>query len=110
MDLVSGFCLRRTFAIDRKRVRLLGRYVGRRCPRRDNEPVRALESQTAPFLVQLRSQRQVPDRRSVHNSLYMSFKAGGIRLDIRDLRPADVISIALPPERQDQQNVTKLRG
>jgi uncharacterized protein len=41
---------------------------------------------------------------------YGSFIAGGIRLDIRDLRPADVISIALPPERQDQQNVAKLRG
>src|SRR5262249_47135864 len=32
------------------------------------------------------------------------------RLDIRELRPSDVISIALLPERQEQQNVTKLRG
>jgi len=41
---------------------------------------------------------------------YQSFVAGGIRLDIRRLRPADVIAIALSPDRQDQQNVNKLRG
>lgn len=41
---------------------------------------------------------------------YQSFVAGGIKLDIRRLRPGDVISIALPPEKQDQQNVAKLRG
>ncbi|MBF6614891.1 MAG: DUF87 domain-containing protein [Chloroflexi bacterium] len=41
---------------------------------------------------------------------YQSFVAGGIKLDIRRLRPADVIAIALSPERQDQQNVRKLRA
>jgi hypothetical protein len=41
---------------------------------------------------------------------YQSFVAGGIRLDLRRLRPSDVIAIALDPERQDQQNVRKLRG
>ncbi len=41
---------------------------------------------------------------------YQSFVAGGIRLDIRRLRPSDVIAIALDPERQQQQNVRKLRG
>ncbi|GAB6066764.1 hypothetical protein JCM13664_00820 [Methylothermus subterraneus] len=41
---------------------------------------------------------------------YQSFVAGGIKLDIRRLRPTDVISIALGPERQEQQNVRKLRG
>lgn len=41
---------------------------------------------------------------------YQSFVAGGIKLDIRRLRPGDVISIALGPERQGQQNVRKLRG
>ena len=41
---------------------------------------------------------------------YGSFTAGGIKLDIRQLKPSDVISIALPPERQDQQNVAKLRA
>jgi hypothetical protein len=39
---------------------------------------------------------------------YGSFVAGGIRLDIRKLRPADVIGISLSPERQEQQNVRKL--
>jgi hypothetical protein len=41
---------------------------------------------------------------------YQSFVAGGIKLDIRRLRPGDVVSIALGPERQEQQNVRKLRG
>jgi len=41
---------------------------------------------------------------------YKSFVAGDIKLDIRRLRPADVISIALPVEKQDQQNVAKLKG
>lgn len=41
---------------------------------------------------------------------YRSFVAGDIRLDIRRLRPGDVISIALAPEKQDQQNVRKLKG
>ncbi|MBE7502900.1 MAG: DUF87 domain-containing protein [Verrucomicrobiales bacterium] len=48
-------------------------------------------------------------RRS-QSALYQSFVAGGIRLDIRRLRPSDVIAIALGPDRQDQQNVRKLRG
>ena len=41
---------------------------------------------------------------------YQSFVAGGIRLDIRRLRPSDVIAIALGSDRQEQQNVRKLRG
>lgn len=41
---------------------------------------------------------------------YQSFVAGGIKLDIRRLRPSEVISIALSPEKQDQQNVRKLKG
>ena len=47
-----------------------------------------------------------------HNpsQFYQSFVAGGIRLDVRRLRPGDVIAIALSPERQEQQNVRKLRG
>jgi uncharacterized protein len=44
------------------------------------------------------------------SEFYQSFVAGGIRLDVRRLKPSDVISIALSPERQDQQNVRKLRG
>jgi uncharacterized protein len=41
---------------------------------------------------------------------YQSFVAGDIKLDIRRLRPSDVVSIALSPEKQDQQNVRKLKG
>ena len=44
------------------------------------------------------------------SAFYQSFVAGGIKLDLRRLRPTDVIAIALGPERQDQQNVRKLRG
>jgi hypothetical protein len=36
--------------------------------------------------------------------------AGGIRLDIRRFPPADVVAIALGPERREQQNVRKLAG
>lgn len=41
---------------------------------------------------------------------YQSFVAGGIKLDVRRLRPSDVIGIALSPEKQEQQNVRKLKG
>jgi uncharacterized protein len=44
------------------------------------------------------------------SQFYKSFVAGSIKLDIRRLNPSDVIGIALKPERQDQQNVRKLRG
>jgi len=44
------------------------------------------------------------------SNFYGSFVAGDIRLDIRRLRPGDIISIALSPEKQDQQNVRKLKG
>ena len=44
------------------------------------------------------------------SEFYQSFVAGTIRLDIRRLKPADVISIALPQEKQSQQNVQKLKG
>lgn len=48
--------------------------------------------------------------RAAPSAFYDAFTASGVRLDIRELRPSDVISIALPPERQDQQNVSKLRN
>jgi hypothetical protein len=59
---------------------------------------------------ELEDQVVVFTSRAAPSSFYQSFVAGTIRLDIRRLRPSDVISIALPPERQDQQNVSKLRG
>ena len=48
--------------------------------------------------------------RKSRSPFYQSFVAGGIKLDIRRLKPSDVIAIALDPERQEQQNVRKLRG
>jgi len=59
---------------------------------------------------ELENQIVVFTSRQAPSDFYQSFVAGSIKLDIRRLRPADVISIALPPERQDQQNVAKLRG
>ncbi len=44
------------------------------------------------------------------NKYYGSWKAGEVRLDIRDLTPRDVIGIAVSPERQEQQNVLKLKS
>jgi hypothetical protein len=41
---------------------------------------------------------------------YDSFKAGGIRLDIRQLPASLVLSIALSSEQQQQQNVLKLKS
>jgi uncharacterized protein len=44
------------------------------------------------------------------NPYYGGWKIGQVKLDIRDLRPRDVISIAISPDRQDQQNVIKLKS
>lgn len=56
----------------------------------------------------LEDQLVVFTSRAAPSLFYGSFVAGGIRLDIRQLKASDVIAIALPPERQDQQNVRKL--
>jgi hypothetical protein len=48
--------------------------------------------------------------REAPSAFYGSFTAARVRLDIRELKPSDVISIALSPEKQDQQNVSKLRS
>lgn len=44
------------------------------------------------------------------SKFYQSFVAGGIHLDIRRFRPGDVLALALEAERQEQQNVRKLKG
>lgn len=44
------------------------------------------------------------------SAFYNSFVASDIKLDIRRLKAAEVLSIALSPERQEQQNVRKLKG
>ena len=44
------------------------------------------------------------------SDFYGSFVAGRILLDIRRLSAADVVGTFLPPDRQQQQNVIKMRG
>lgn len=44
------------------------------------------------------------------SKFYQSFVASTIKLDIRRMKPSDIISIAISPEKQDQQNVRKLKG
>lgn len=41
---------------------------------------------------------------------YDKWKMGGVKLDLRKLSAGDVFGIALPPERQEQQNVLKLKS
>jgi len=41
---------------------------------------------------------------------YGSWKAGDVRLDIREFRPRDVIGIAVSSDRQTHQNVLKLKA
>lgn len=48
--------------------------------------------------------------RQAPSEFYQSFTASGIKLDIRRLKPGDVVAIALSPEKQDQQNVRKLKA
>jgi len=58
----------------------------------------------------LRDRLVVFTNRKASSSYYGSWKVGGVKLDIRDLRPRDVIGIAVAPERQEQQNVLKLKS
>ncbi len=48
-------------------------------------------------------------RKQGPSRFYQSFVASDIKLDIRRLRPSDVISIALPSDKQEQQNVRRLK-
>lgn len=58
----------------------------------------------------LRDKLVVFTNRQPPSPYYESWKVGKVKLDIRDLRPRDVIAIAIAPERQEQQNVLKLKG
>ncbi|HHY35858.1 MAG TPA: ATP-binding protein [Firmicutes bacterium] len=58
----------------------------------------------------LRDQIVVFTPRQPPSGFYGSFVVGDVKLDIRRLKPSDVISIAISLEKQDQQNVRKLRG
>jgi uncharacterized protein len=43
------------------------------------------------------------------SEFYRSFSVNQVRLDIRELEPAKVISLVIPAERQEHQNVAKLK-
>jgi len=49
-------------------------------------------------------------RRQGPSPFYNSFIASDIKIDIRQLRPSDVITIALSPDKQEQQNIRKLKA
>ncbi len=48
--------------------------------------------------------------REAPSGFYASFVVDRVRLDIRNFRAVDVVSLALPAEKQDQQNVVKLKS
>lgn len=58
----------------------------------------------------LRDKLVVFTPRHAPTPFYASFTGSGIKLDLRRLKPGDVISLALSPDRQEQQNVRKLAG
>lgn len=58
----------------------------------------------------LRTQTVVFTNRSGNSTYYESWKAGEVKLDIRDLSARDVIGIAVSTDRQDNQNVIKLKS
>lgn len=58
----------------------------------------------------LKEQLLVFTNRPAPSAYYGSWKAGEVKLDIRDLSPRDVISIAISSDRQSQQNVLKLKS
>ena len=58
----------------------------------------------------LKEQLVVFTNRKELNPYYGNWKAGDVKLDIRDLSPRDVISIAVSSDRQTQQNVLKLKS
>jgi uncharacterized protein len=61
-------------------------------------------------VVDLTDRLVVFTNRKAPSRTYASFVVDGVKLDIRQLPAARVIGLALSPEKQDQQNVVKLRG
>jgi len=57
----------------------------------------------------LRSRVAVFTNRAAPNPHYASWKAGDVRLDLRLCPPADIVRLCLSGERQEQQNVIKIR-
>lgn len=58
----------------------------------------------------LRDRLAVFTAKEADSDFYGSFVVDKVKLDIRELAPAKVISLVIPAERQDNQNVAKLKG
>ena len=56
----------------------------------------------------LKDKISVFTNRAPRGDVYDKWTAGGVKLDLRRLKPGDVLSIALSPERLEQQNVRKM--
>lgn len=59
---------------------------------------------------QLEDKLVVFTNREAPSAYYESFVVGGVKLNIKKFSPTDVISLALPEDKQDQQNVSKLKS
>jgi hypothetical protein len=57
----------------------------------------------------LRDQLVVFTDKEGPSEFYRSFSVDKVRLDIRELEPAKVISLVIPAERQEHQNIAKLK-
>ncbi|WP_282792755.1 DUF87 domain-containing protein [Streptomyces sp. CC224B] len=58
----------------------------------------------------LRDKLVVFTNRKAPSNFYQSFVVNGVKLNIKELQASRVLGIALPPEKQDQQNVVKLKS
>ncbi|RKT84580.1 protein of unknown function DUF87 [Saccharopolyspora antimicrobica] len=58
----------------------------------------------------LRDKLVVFTNRQGPSDFYQSFVVNGVKLNIKELQASRVLSIALSPEKQDQQNVVKLKS
>ncbi|MFI6295936.1 ATP-binding protein [Nonomuraea sp. NPDC050790] len=58
----------------------------------------------------LRDKLVVFTNRKNPSDFYQSFVVNGVKLNIKELSSSRVLGIALPPEKQDQQNVVKLKS
>jgi len=61
-------------------------------------------------VTQLQDHLVVFTSRPTNSKYYDSWKAGNVRIDIRDLPARDVIGISISSDRQNQQNVIKLKS
>lgn len=58
----------------------------------------------------LRDKLVVFTNRKGPSEYYQSFVVNGVKMNIKELQASRVLGIALPPEKQDQQNVVKLKS